>query len=224
MSAMSDRLLATLDAVTARDEVATEAMEKTALLPGKDYDPDTGEWMGEEPEGYRPLAEAPSFDTIENKDSKVPDFEKSDASIDYKRVRDTTYAMQEATLFMMGQAAKLAVSTEAPRAFTVFKELTDTMRGLNKDLMDNQKTFKTVIQGEDPPGSTTVSVGTDNDGNTTVTVAKTPRSSRDLLQMIEQARKDADKREKGKLQPTDGVIDVVADEVVEDKEDGISEA
>ncbi|EBS2632570.1 hypothetical protein KXE51_003565, partial [Salmonella enterica] len=139
MSNMSERLLSTLDAIHARDEVAQEVMEKTTPKAGVDYDPDTGEWLGEKPAGYEPVVFPPSLDPeeLKSKESKVPDFEDTDATTDYKRIRDTTYAMQEATMFMMGQAAKLATTTEAPRAFTVFKELGELMRGLNKDLMEN---------------------------------------------------------------------------------------
>lgn len=232
MSEMSKRLLDTLNAVTARDDVAQEAMEKvqSQMRPGIDYDEDTGEWMGDAPEGYKPIPEPPSVEEVANKESKVPDFDRSDASTDYKRVRDTTYALQEATLFMIGQTAKLAVSTEAPRAFSVFRELVDTMRGLNKDLMDNQKTFKAVTQGEQPPEDTTVDVTTSPDGTTTVSVGKSPRSSRDLLKTIEEARKRADARARGEVIDAEvtEVVDepetpVVADQA-EEQENGVSEA
>lgn len=227
MSSMSERLLGTLDAIQARDEVASEVLEKTAPKAGVDYDPDTGEWLGDQPPGYQPIPDVPSVQDPEAKDSKVPDFGNSDASTDYKRVRDTTYALQEATLFMIGQTAKLAVTTEAPRAFSVFRELVDTMRGLNKDLMDNQKTFKAVTVGEDPPADdTTVDVTTSPDGTTTVSVGKTPRSSRDLLKTIEDARKRADERAAAKAAGKaveDDVIDVEPEDKQEN-EDGVSEA
>ena len=53
MSNMSERLLQTLDAVSARDEVAQDAMKKTALKPGVDYDEETGECLCDPPEGYQ---------------------------------------------------------------------------------------------------------------------------------------------------------------------------
>lgn len=195
MSVMSDNLLKTLEAVSAKEELLDEAVSKInrPMRPGIDYDESTGEWIGERPEGYQPIPEPPSLEEIESKESRVPEFDKSDASVDYRRVRDTTYAIQEATMFMMGQAAKLAAATEAPRAFSVFRELGELMRGLNKDLMENQKTFKAVTQGEDPP-ETTVDVTTSPDGTTTVSVGKTPKSSRDLLRTIEDARKRAEER------------------------------
>lgn len=235
MSNMSERLLSTLDAIHARDEVAQEVMEKTTPKAGVDYDPDTGEWLGEKPAGYEPVVFPPSLDPeeLKSKESKVPDFEDTDATTDYKRIRDTTYAMQEATMFMMGQAAKLATTTEAPRAFTVFKELGELMRGLNKDLMENQKTIKAVTgDREPPPGEeTTVEVTTSPDGTTTVNVGKQARSSRDLLKTIEDAKRRADERSAAKTAakepaPEEDIIDVQAEpQPKEEGEDnGVSEA
>lgn len=232
MSAMSERLLNTLGAIQARDEVAQEVMEKTAPVAGKDYDPATGEWLGEKPAGYEPVVFPPSLDPeeLKSKESKVPDFDDTDATTDYKRIRDTTYAMQEATMFMMGQAAKLATTTEAPRAFTVFKELGELMRGLNKDLMENQKTIKAVTGDKEPPEETTVEVTTSPDGTTTVNVGKQARSSRDLLKTIEEARKRAEERTAakaaGKEEKAEDVIDVEAEpQPKEEGEDnGVSEA
>lgn len=229
-SSMSNRLLSTLDAIQARDEVAQEVMEKTTPKAGVDYDPDTGEWLGEPPEGYQPVVMPPSLEpeNIGQKDSKVPEFDDTDATTDYKRIRDTTYAMQEATLFMMGQAAKLATTTEAPRAFTVFKELGELMRGLNKDLMENQKTIKAVTGDKEPPPDTTVEVTTSPDGTTTVNVGKQARSSRDLLKTIEEAKKRADARQEAKKKPDEEVIDVQPEEPKqaqdEGEDNGVSEA
>ena len=211
MSSMSERLLGTLDAIQARDEVATEVMEKTAPRPGIDYDENTGEWLGEKPNGYQPIPDVPSVENAPAKDSKVPEFDNSDASTDYKRVRDTTYALQEATLFMIGQTAKLAVTTEAPRAFSVFRELVDTMRGLNKDLMDNQKTYKSVTQGEEPKEENTVEVTTTSDGTTTVSVGKKAQSSRDLLKTIEEARKRSEERAESRAKKPAGEDEEVID-------------
>ncbi|WIL01785.1 terminase DNA packaging enzyme small subunit [Salmonella phage D5lw] len=225
MSNMSERLLATLDAVTARDEVGKEAMEAVAPRPGIDFDENTGEWFGERPEGYQPIPEPPSLEDIASKESKVPEFADTDATTDYKRIRDTTYAMQEATMFMMGQAAKLAASTEAPRAFSVFRELGELMRGLNKDLMENQKTIKAVTGDKEPPvDDTTVDVTTSPDGTTTVSVGKKARSSRDLLKTIEDARRRAEERAQAKAaqQPEDEIIDGETVDVKEE-DDGVSE-
>lgn len=233
MSAMSDNLLKTLEAVSAKEELLDEAVSKInqPMRPGIDYDESTGEWIGERPDGYQPIPEPPSLEEIESKESRVPEFDKSDASVDYRRVRDTTYAIQEATMFMMGQAAKLAAATEAPRAFSVFRELGELMRGLNKDLMENQKTFKAVTQGEDPPTDTTVDVTTSPDGTTTVSVGKTPKSSRDLLRTIEDARKRAEERaaskaKKEEAEAEDADITEVEEPTVQEevKEDGVSEA
>ncbi len=228
MSNMSERLLQTLDAVSARDEVAQDAMKKTALKPGVDYDETTGEWLGDPPEGYQGFEMPPSLSEVVSKESKVPEYEDTDATTDYKRIRDTTYAMQEATMFMMGKAAELAASTEAPRAFSVFRELGELMRGLNKDLMENQKTIKDVTRDKEPPGETTVEVSESEDGTTTVKVGKTARSSRDLLQMIEKVRRDAEANRNSRVNPGEEVIDVAEEPKPEEKsegeDDGVSEA
>ena len=209
MSAMTENLLRTLDALSARDESVKTATEPM-MRPGVDYNPETGEWLGDRPEGYEPIV-APEI-KIEHKETKVQEFENTDARTDYIRIRETTYAMQEATIVMMTQAAKLAAATEAPRAFSVFRELGDLMRGLNKDLMDNMKNFKAVTQGEQPNSDDelTVNVQTHSDGTSSVTVGKgAKRSSRDLLKVIEGIRDAPAKNE-------EEVVDAEIVEVVEE--------
>lgn len=228
-STLQDRLLNTLNVLQA-SEKATNEVKKEALNP-KDYDKETGEWFGEEPEGYRPMVEPPSLEKIENKDSKVPEYEQSDVTADYRRVRDTSYALQEATLFMITQAAKLAVETEAPRAFTVFRELGELMRGLNKDIMENQKTYREVTKGVEPPQTdeTTVEVTTNPDGSVKMSVGKQARSSRDLLKIIEEAQRNKEERKKSSQQ-SEEIIDVeptsqeVPEEVKGEDDGSVSEA
>ncbi|WPJ72054.1 hypothetical protein DEEACLCL_00029 [Salmonella phage CRW-SP2] len=230
-STLQQRLLDTLNVLQA-SEKASDEVKQEALKPGVDYNEATGEWYGEQPEGYRPIVEPPSLEKIENKDSKVPEYEQSDVTADYRRVRDTSYALQEATLFMITQAAKLAVETEAPRAFTVFRELGELMRGLNKDIMENQKTYREVTKGVEPPQTdeTTVEVTTNPDGSVKMSVGKQARSSRDLLKMIEEAQRNKEERKKAAQQPEE-IIDVEPDvketsqeEVKEEDDGGKSEA
>lgn len=233
-SAIQQRLLQTLDALQASDK-ASDEVKKEAFRPGKDFDQDTGEWLGEEPEGgYRPVVEPPSLEEIKSKESKVPEYEQSDVTADYRRVRDTSYALQEATLFMITQAAKLAVETEAPRAFTVFRELGELMRGLNKDIMENQKTYRDVTKGVEPPQTedTTVEVTTNPDGTVKMSVNKPARSSRDLLKVIEEAQRNKESRKAAATgqQKDEDIIDVPAEEPVQSDEvkgeddGGLSEA
>uniref|UniRef100_A0AAU8KZV2 Terminase small subunit n=1 Tax=Serratia phage Kevin TaxID=3161161 RepID=A0AAU8KZV2_9CAUD len=233
-SKMSQNLLKTLDALEAKDNVI-QSTPLPGFEPNKDYDPDTGEWLGDPPPGYSPMT-APEINILE-KESKTPDFSNSDARTDYVRVRDTTYAMQEATLHMMGEAAKLAANTEAPRAFSVFRELGELMRGLNKDLMENLKTYKTVTQGDDPVTNdeTSVTVKTNEDGSTEVRVGQ-KRSSRDLLRAIKDAKQtletksqaaaeDAEEAEivsEGEEPAAEVAPEVEAD--TEEQADGVSEA
>lgn len=232
-SAIQQRLLQTLDALQASDK-ASDEVKKEAFRPDKDFDRETGEWLGEEPEGYRPIVEPPSLEEIKSKESKVPEYEQSDVTADYRRVRDTSYALQEATLFMITQAAKLAVETEAPRAFTVFRELGELMRGLNKDIMENQKTYRDVTKGVEPPQTedTTVEVTTNPDGTVKMSVNKPARSSRDLLKVIEEAQRNKESRKAAATgqQKDEEIIDVPAEEPVQSDEvkgeddGGLSEA
>lgn len=227
-NSMQQRLLNTLDVLQASEKVTTQVKEE-ALRPGIDVDLETGEYLGEPPEGYRPMVEPPPI-TVSHKDSKVPEFEQSDVTTDYKRVRDTSYAVQEATLFMMEQAAKLAVETEAPRAFTMFKELGELMRGLNKDIMENQKMYKEVTKGVEPPiaEESTVEVTTNPDGSVKMTVGKQARSSRDILKAIEEAQQAKEER-RSKLKNGEQIIDVEpesagSEEVKEEDNGSVSEA
>lgn len=232
-SAIQQRLLQTLDALQASDK-ASDEVKKEAFRPDVDFNRETGEWLGEEPEGYRPVVEPPSLEEIKEKESKVPEYEQSDVTADYRRVRDTSYALQEATLFMITQAAKLAVETEAPRAFTVFRELGELMRGLNKDIMENQKTYRDVTKGVEPPKGedTTVEVTTDPDGTVRMSVNKPARSSRDLLKVIEEAQRNKESRKAAATgqQKDEDIIDVPAEEPVQSDEvkggddGGLSEA
>ena len=232
-SAIQQRLLQTLDALQASDK-ASDEVKKEAFRPDVDFNRETGEWLGEEPEGYRPVVEPPSLEEIKSKESKVPEYEQSDVTADYRRVRDTSYALQEATLFLITQAAKLAVETEAPRAFTVFRELGELMRGLNKDIMENQKTYRDVTKGVEPPkrDDTPVEVTTHPDGTVRMSVNKPARSSRDLLKVIEEAQRNKESRKAAATgqQKDEDIIDVPAEEPVQSDEvkgeddGGLSEA
>lgn len=229
-SKMSQNLLNTLDALAAKDNVV-QSLSTPGFQPNKDYNPDTGEWLGDPPPGYQPMT-APEI-KLEAKESKTQEFANSDARTDYVRVRDTTYAMQEATLHMMGEAAKLAANTEAPRAFSVFRELGELMRGLNKDLMENLKTYKTVTQGDDPAtdAETSVTVKTNEDGSTEVRVGK-KQSSRDLLRAIREARQTLDAKDAGKAEnaeeaeiiDTQPVEQAPTPEEIKEPDDGLPEA
>lgn len=216
-SKMSENLLNTLDALKARDELSAEATNSFEANTNKE----TGEWTGEPPDGYKPM-EAPEI-KVTSKETNVKEFEHSDARTDYIRVRDTTYALQEATMLMLGEAAKLAAATEAPRAFSVFKELGELMRGLNKDLMENQKSFKSVTMGEEPKtndeGETEISVESDGKGGTRVTVGKTTqrRTSRDLMEVANRVRQEQeDKRKEEEQRRRDAeAVDVDVEDVEE---------
>lgn len=184
-SNMSDRLLQTLNMVEGGDQ-AMRSISRDMMR----VDKDTGELIDDdEGQGYVPMMTPPDIIPVD-KETKVKDFDDSDIKVDYQRVRATTYAMQEACILMMTQAAKLAASTEAPAIFRTFKELGELCRGLNKDLMDNQRMFKEVTKGIEPnPSDGQIVVSSDGEGNTSVTINKgAPRSSRDLLKMVEAVR------------------------------------
>lgn len=212
---MSERLLKTLDSIQARDEVTSNS-SILGLGDRPDNVDENGEWLGEPPEGYQPL-EAPEL-KVENKETAVQEFEHSDAKVDYMRVRDTTYAIQEATLVMLQQSARLAANTESPRAFTVFCELGNLMRGLNKDLMDNLKNYKAATQGDEPKtgDDTEINIETDGNGGTRVTVGKTNRrSSRDLMEVARQLQAENEEKRRRELEQ-----EAVEGEFVEGEDNG----
>lgn len=230
---MSERLMKTLGIVDASQKTLEE------VTRGLDIDKDTGEIHGYGGEGEDdgmspfPMMEAPTFDTSTEKETKVPVYEGSDAQQDYQRVRTTTYVMQEGVLMMMAHAAKLAASTEAPTVFRTFKELGELMRGLNKDLMDNQRMIRDVTKDREPaptPDDLNVTMTTGPDGTTSVTVGKgAPRSSRDLLRVIEETRKAQDEQtRKRKAEEADATVvekeekpTDVAEPVVEDTQESV---
>ena len=197
---MSDKLLATLNVLQGQDDTMKEVSQRAIgfLDDGKLFDKDTGE-MIDAPPAYEPLQ--PAEVKVEDKDSKVPDIEQSDATEDYRRVRNTTYAVQEAALFMMTQVSKLAASTENPRVYSVFKELGELVRGCNKDLLDNQKSItqtKASVPPTDGDDETTVGIRETEDG-TEVVVRKKKSNSANLLKTIEEARIKMEADEKARL-------------------------
>lgn len=195
---MSEKLLNTLSAIDARDQT-TAAASKSAmgfLENGQQFDKDTGEIV-DAPPAYEPLK--PAEVKVQPLDTKVPDMSDSDALIDYRRVRDTTYAIQEASLFMMTEISKLAASTENPRVYSIFKELGELVRGCNKDLIENQKSIASSKASNDPKINDDVSVEATINEDGSVAVKTTKRNSANLLKEIERQRAKMEAEEKERL-------------------------
>ncbi|MGL4353079.1 MAG: terminase small subunit [Aeromonas popoffii] len=183
-NSLSDRLMATLEQVQAMDGAAAKV--STDMM-----DPDNNE------------ADAFSQDLpdvkVESISSSAEDEDNSDITTDYKRSRDFTYAMQEVNLVMLKNACSMACTTAHPRAYDVVNNIMATMRGLNKDLMDFQKTFyegkgkKRLLPAKEMPqggggdgGGMEATVTTDG---TSLHLSIGPRpTTQNIMEVIKQAR------------------------------------
>ncbi len=120
---ISDRLMETMQQIQAVNTASSEAINE----------------IGDESFGEAMLpAEMPDC-TINPIQTNLEDEPSSDIKTDYTRAREYTYALQDIGLIMLKNAAQMAVATQQPKAYTSVNELMNTMRNLNKDLMDIQK-------------------------------------------------------------------------------------
>lgn len=184
MNDISSRLLDSLNQVTASDEAS-------AQLSRERMDPNEfGAAPGVDDEDYA-IIHVPEI-KIENKESKLPEIPDTNLTADANRVRDVTYAMQEVSIELLKGSVKMACETENPRAYTVCNELMTTIRGLNKDLLDAARTIEEVKQKAKP--STTPTGGThvevDEDGKVKVTTAPKGHSTKNLLALVEEMRRN----------------------------------
>lgn len=207
---LSDRLMATLEQV--------QAMDVAAAKVGTDMmDPDNTE-----ADAFS--QEIPDVE-VKNIASSAEEEEGSDITTDYKRARDITYALQEVSIVMLKNACSMACTTAHPRAYDVVNNIMTNMRGLNKDLMDYQKTFyegkgkkrllpaKEQPQGGDGGG---MEVGVTTDG-TSVQLTIGPRpTTQNIMEVIRQAREkgiDVSKLDNKQIielaQQADGVFEEV---------------
>lgn len=152
---------------------------------------------------------------LEERETKVPKFVDSDVNEDYQRARSVTYSVQDACITMMARAMKLAAETENPRAFNVFTDLVGNVRGLNKDLMDMQKTFKHVTADVTPANQPDPEQQGGKSG-ATLTVPLGSNTA-NLLKMLEQA--ESDLAEDGKALPGE----IIEDADIEESDTGDSD-
>lgn len=207
---LSDRLMATLEQV--------QAMDVAAAKVGTDMmDPDNAE-----ADAFS--QEIPDVE-VKNIASSAEEEEGSDITTDYKRARDITYALQEVSIVMLKNACSMACTTAHPRAYDVVNNIMTNMRGLNKDLMDYQKTFyegkgkKRLLPAKEQPlggdgGGMEVGVTTDG---TSVQLTIGPRpTTQNIMEVIKQAREkgiDVSKLDNKQIielaQQADGVFEEV---------------
>ena len=174
------RLMATL--------VSVEAMDKAASETRSEVD-ENGEVMD------AIQSELPDV-SIRELESKLTGENGSDLEEDYKRARNFTYALQEISLVMMKNIVSLAVGTAHPRAYDTFNSLLTNMRGLNKDLLEINKSANDVKQqsrtmppAEKPPETDSETTVT-TDGNTvTVTMGKRP-TTQSILEIMKKAKEN----------------------------------
>lgn len=216
-SNISDRLLNSLTQITAQDEanaqLSRELMDPTEFgaAPGVDDDDYT-----------HAVVDVPQI-KIETKESKLPDIPDTNLTADANRVRDVTYAMQEVSIELLKGSVKMACETENPRAYTVCNELMTTIRGLNKDLLEAARTIEEVKQKAKPAaiaeGGTQVEV--DEDGKVKVTTAPKGHSTKNLLALVEEMRRNGGN---ASAVDNDTILDSTAEEVEESEVTEVEEA
>ncbi|AWY10143.1 terminase small subunit [Vibrio phage VP-1] len=195
---LSNSLLKTLNAARAQDEASKELTQEGA---GLEYHEDEEEFL-------------PSLNVVSKK-SKLVDTQNSDDTIDdFQHARNVTYACQDMMVGLIENAAKLAITTENPRAFDNVNNLVGTLRGLNKDLIEFNKMTLESKSRNTPPAEGETKVNVNEDGSVQVHQGRRT-STRDLLAKIEEARRNGTNLEELDNQ---AVIDSVAEEV----EDGES--
>jgi hypothetical protein len=75
----------------------------------------------------------------------VPETDNSDLRDDYITSRNITHTLIEYAGSALEGALRLAIESQHPKAFEMFNQLTATMRGLSKDLIEMQKTYQTIV-------------------------------------------------------------------------------
>lgn len=76
--------------------------------------------------------------------TSIPESENSDIRDDYITSRNITHTLIDMAGQALNGALKVAVETQHPKAYDVFNELANTMRGLSKDLLEMQQIYKQI--------------------------------------------------------------------------------
>ncbi len=137
--------------------------------------------------------------------SNIAETSDSNIQVDADRARDMTYAMQDLTAELLGGAVKMACETQNPRAYGMVNDMMNTMRGLNKDLLENAKTVQDLTRGGGSVGKGSTTVTVEEDGQ--VTVEKTAPTTSNLLDMVEEHRRNNN----GSSEGAGDIIDVEAE-------------
>ena len=73
----------------------------------------------------------------------------ADLQEDYVMSRNITHTLIDYAGNALQGALSVAISSQHPKAFEVFNQLTNTMRGLSKDLLEVQKTYQNIMDIND---------------------------------------------------------------------------
>lgn len=120
---------------------------------------------------------------MDEKETRVPDLNQSDAKTDYAFARSMNYTLLRMTTKALAKALAVADDTEHPRAFESFNSLAATARGLTQDLVNLQKIYKEVTKGRpEMEPAATVPQTTSND------TPKTPSgTTTDIMQLLQES-------------------------------------
>ncbi|QZI90460.1 hypothetical protein MYOV003v1_p0136 [Vibrio phage 207E48.1] len=186
---LSKSLLATLDQVEAEDIAHNQMELERAGLDDRAF----GGAHPDEDLNYD-LVVPNLREMTESKDSNVVETVDSDITTDYKHVRDSTYALQAVTTELLQGALTMAVRTENPRAYGTVNDLIETVRNLNKDLLNNAKALHDIQGKKQPlhPGEKETEVEVSQDG-VKVTQREGGKTTANLMAMVEEMRKNGGK-------------------------------
>lgn len=178
---LNERLLKTLDAIHAVDNGAK------AVTGSISND-------GEEDPMEAFSSEIPDVEVKDLETDEI-DEEETDLIKDYKRSRNFTYAMQDVSLVMLKNLCQIAATTMHPKAYDSVNQMLNTMRGLNKDLLDSQKLLlesrskkRTLPLKALQEGESFVHSVTDENGSTLTISTRDRPTTTNILEVIRKAK------------------------------------
>lgn len=128
----------------------------------------------------------------------IPESENSDIRDDYVTSRNITHTLIDMTGQAITGALDVAISTQHPKAYSVFNELAVTMRGLSKDLLEMQQIYKEITAEKAARKAAEEKATSITQNNVNITTQNMSLS--EALKMIKEAEKNN--------KDDDGVIDV----------------
>lgn len=133
--------------------------------------------------------------------TSVPETANSDIRDDYVTSRNITHTLIEMAGSALEGALSVAVETQHPKAYTVFNELANTMRGLSKDLLEMQKIYQQIVEDEKAKKKAAAQSGNVTNNSVNIT---TSASLSEVLKMMREGKIDPNVT----AEPVDEVIDV----------------